>query len=95
MCECWVGLGWAPKGIFPRNGANTAVLGAVPVVFIPSEFSQHENVSFGSRFCEHVLSMILTVVFNATVCLLGNVEGLGFWDGTIGKDPRFQATRPG
>ena len=37
-------------------------------------------------FYEQVLSIVFVVIFKKTC--------LGFWDGTTGKGPRFQATRP-
>ena len=39
--------------------------------------------------------MVVVMVFKAIVCVsLRCVKIFGFWNGTIGRVPRFQATRP-
>ena len=42
--------------------ANTAIPGAVPVVFFPRGFHTMRMFCFASVFCQHVLSMVFVVV---------------------------------
>ena len=39
VCQCRVGSGWALEGTSSGKGANTAILGAFPILFFRFEFS--------------------------------------------------------